>query len=145
MEGITINNMKNIIIKYLLLNEVDWKTIELKPEDFFDSLEQGGKYSVFDSVEKHFLEPRNYLKEEHEKILFLTILISDELNNKTENKYTYWDNGQNQIKETIEYQLGILSYRTIIFNINISHNLKKTLTFRVEDVNSQLVTLTQII
>ena len=54
MEGITINNMKNIIIKYLLLNEVDWKTIELKPEDFFDSLEQGGKYSVFDSVEKHF-------------------------------------------------------------------------------------------
>jgi hypothetical protein len=137
--------MKDVVIKYLLIGEPEWKEFELKPEDFFDPLGENEIYSVFDSVEKHFLEPRNYLKEQQENVLMLKISILDQVGNKSENKYTYWNRGQNHIKETLEFRLGVLSYRTIIFSVNVDDQNQKSLVFRIEDIDGQLVPITQVI
>jgi len=143
MEDIIINSMKDILIKYLLVDSSEWKLLELKPEDYFDLNEQSESYSVFDSIEKHFLDPRNYLKEDLDKILILNITISDSLGNKSESKFTYWDEGRSQIKETLEYKLGILSYRTIILSVNIDSENQKSLILRVEDIEGNLIPITQ--
>lgn len=137
--------MKDIVLRYLLVGELEWKQIELKPEDFFDPLGENESYSVFDSVEKHFLEPRNYLTEQQENVLMLKVLISDQMGNRLENKYTYWHKGQNHIKETLEFRLEVLSYRTIIFSINVNAESQQSLVFRVEDIDGQLVPITQVL
>ncbi|MEP7196904.1 MAG: hypothetical protein ABI851_10305 [Saprospiraceae bacterium] len=113
-----------VLIKYFLKSMNTWQEIELEFDKFFEIEE--GYLTVFDLIEKNFMEPRLVINFEFKNILFLNILCSDNLGNKKITNFTYWYNGLCQLKDSMEYSNGILTYRTIITsscNVNDINNL----------------------
>ncbi len=132
--------MNDKIIEYKIKSDDSIKRIVINPKDYFDESEL--PYTI-DSIEKHFLESRNYISEDKEQIVFLNFDISDGNGNKQLTKFTYWGNGLNQIKDYNEFKNGVLSYRTIIQSINLADG--NTLTLRVEEIEGQLIPITHSI
>ncbi len=132
--------MKDIIIEYQLDNDVCWKRNALSPQEYFDQDESG--YSI-DSIQKFYLEPRDYVSAEQSKIVFLNFYVNDNEGNSIVTKFTYWGKGMNQIKDHCNYKNGNLVYRTIINGIQLVGN--DALILRLEEIKGQLVPITHVI
>jgi len=132
--------MNDIIIDYKIRTDNSWRKVVISPEDYFDKGDLG---LSIDSIEKFFLEPRDYISVEKSEIVILNFDISDELGNRRLTKFTYWNNGRNQIQDHNEYLNEELKYRTIVQSVEIKNN--ETLTLRLEEINGQLIPLTHSI
>jgi hypothetical protein len=132
--------MKDIIIDYKIRTSNSWKKVVISSEDYFDKDEVG--FSI-DSIEKYFLEPRDYISIEKSEIVFLNFDISDDLGNRRLTKFTYWKDGCNQIKDYNEYLNEKLTYRTIIQSVELTNG--ETLVLRLEEIDGQLIPLTHSI
>ena len=132
--------MNDIIIDYKVRTDNSWRKIVISPEDYFDKDDLG---LSIDSIEKFFLEPRDYISVEKSEIVFLNFDISDDLGNRRLRKFTYWNNGQNQIQDYNEYLNEKLKYRTIVQSVELKNG--ETLTLRLEEINGQLIPITHSI
>lgn len=135
--------MKDPIIRYKLVDEKNWRYLTLDKEQFYDSDEK--EFSIFDSVEKHFLEPRQYINFEHSRISFLNFFLEDEKGHKVIKKITYWNNGSNQIQEYIQLSNNIVIQRTLISSVYLDDEMKDCLVTRFDQYNENLIPVTQII
>ncbi len=135
--------MKNILIEYRLVGEKDLMRIVLSPSDYFGDGE--AEFSIQDSVEKYFLEPRNYLNHPHQSISMLLFTLVNNDGEEVKTKYTYWDEGLNQIKDHSEFKSGRLIYRTIILSICIDKLNRKNLVLRLEEHNGVMLPITHTI
>jgi hypothetical protein len=143
LDGLTkllTTEMNDIIIDYKVLNDNSWKRLVLNPRDYFD--EQDSDFSI-DSIEKYYLEPRNYIPVEKGAIQLLNFDISDNFGNRHLMKFTYWNNGSNQILDSIEYKNEKLIYRTIVQSVMLTN--RENLLLRLEEINGQLIPLTHSI
>ncbi|MCA6368180.1 MAG: hypothetical protein IM631_00020 [Cytophagales bacterium] len=132
--------MKDIIIDYKLRTDNSWKSVVISPEDYLDKDDSG--FSI-DSIEKFFLEPRDYISVEKSEIVFLNFDKSDDLGNRRLTKFTYWKDGRNQIQDHYEYLNEKLTYRTIIQSVELTNG--EILILRLEEINGQLVPITHSI
>lgn len=132
--------MKDIVIEYQLIDDNSWKKFTLIPKDYFD--ENDGGYLI-DSIEKFYLEPRNYISVEQSQIKFLNFYLDDELGNQSVTRFTYWEGGSSQIQDHCKFRNGVLIYRTIVNSIKVEEG--STLVLRVEEINNQLVPITHSI
>jgi hypothetical protein len=132
--------MKDIIIDYKIRTDNSWKRVVMSSEDYFDMDDLG--FSI-DSIEKCFLEPRDYISIEKSEIVFLNFDVSDDLGNRRLTKFTYWKDGSNHIKDYNEYLNDKLTYRTIIQSVELTNG--ETLTLRLEEIDGQLIPLTHSI
>lgn len=132
--------MNDIKIDYLLSTDNSWKSTVVSPDYYFDYDDSG--YSI-NSIEKHQLEPREYIAEQRDKIVFLNFNVSDSIGNKRLTRFTYWEGGKNQIKDHQEYLHDELVYRTIIQWISLTQD--ETLLLRHEEINGQLIPISHSI
>ena len=132
--------MNDIIIDYKLRADNSWRKVVVSPEDYFDKDDLG---LSIDSIEKFFLEPRDYISVEKSEIVFLNFDLSDDLGNRRLTKFTYWNNGRNQIQNHNEYLNEKLIYRTIIQSLELNNG--ESLTLRLEEINGQLIPITHLI
>jgi hypothetical protein len=132
--------MKDIIIDYKIRTDNSWKRVVINPKDYFDKDDSG--FSI-NSIEKFFLEPRDYISVEKDEIVFLNLDVSDDLGNRRLTRFTYWKNGVNQIKDYNEYTNEKLTYRTIVQSIELTN--RETLVLRLEEIDGQLIPITHSI
>jgi hypothetical protein len=132
--------MNDIIIDYKIKTENSWKRVVLSPDDYFDKDDLG--FSI-DSIERFYLEPRDYISVERSEIVFLNFDISDNLGNRRLTKFTYWKGGSNQIQDHNEYLNEVLKYRTIIQSVELANG--ENLILRLEEINGQLIPITHSI
>jgi hypothetical protein len=135
--------MKKIIIKYKLINDQEWNVKELTPEEYYDEGETD--FSIFDSVDRYFLEPRGYIDEPRERILSMIIHLEDFHGDRVESKFTYWNNGLNEISDYSQFKKNELTYRLIVTSICLNQERKRDLVLRVQEVDGHLIPLSQII
>lgn len=132
--------MNDIIIDYKIKGDSSWKRVVIRPDDYFDKEDSG--FSI-GSIEKHFLEPRDYLSIEKSEIVFLNFSVSDDFGNKHLTKFTYWKDGRNQIKDYNEYVNDEHTYRTIVQSVELTNG--ETLLLRLEEIDGQLIPITHSI
>ncbi len=137
------NRERDIIINcsYKLVDG-DWETVSLNFDEFYEDHMVDGE-RIFDLTPKYFLEPRDYLEYDREKIKYLKFFISDGKGNEIHENYSYWLNGVNQIKEYSEIQNGTVIYRTIIQSIEIENNM--SLLLRFEEFEGVLNPMTNLL
>lgn len=107
-------------IKYLKIGSKNWDLIYLPPEEFFD-VDEYKKETVFDFIEKEFLEPRNLVHLEFYKIEKLILTAKDNIGNEKITQFTYWADGVNQLNHTIEISNNMIKNETIIISTHNNH------------------------
>lgn len=134
--------MQEILIEYRLRGDEQYKAKVLQWQDYFDALE-GGHKSMFDLIEKHFLEPRDYLPEQRAEITHLVFTIASDDGDKVRTSYAYWNNGQNQLMDHHEFKNGVSDYRTVTLSISVDSKLE--IVLRMEEVNGVFLPRTHAI
>jgi hypothetical protein len=133
--------MKNPIIKYKLIDD-EWKTIELSPSEFYDADES--EFLIFDSVERHFLEPRNYVSAEIDKFSFLIIILENEKGEKVITRLTYWDKGKSHLEEYSEIENNKVRFRNFILSVCLDEAAEDVLVVRFDSTEENLIPITQV-
>ena len=134
--------MKNPIIRYKIVDEAEWRTIELNPNEFYDDDEI--EFSIFDSVERYFLEPRNYLKVQRDMVSFLIIILEDKNEAKVITRFTYWNKGLNQLKEYSEIENGKMRFRNFILSVCLDEEVEDFLVLRFDSTEENMIPITQV-
>jgi hypothetical protein len=98
-----------VFIDYRFINDTEWHTIEMSPEDYFDlDPDEKIEWNCVPDYDKEIDYLINYLNVDPKLVLNTrSRILDDEANISTVVTTTFWNQGENQISERFIKGLGV--------------------------------------
>ena len=119
--------MKNINFKYMTAQSIEFQTLNISIEDYFEL--DKDEICEIDSVPR-FLHFHDYIDIKIEDLLFIHVIIEIE-DKKREFKQSFWNQGNNFIIERID--TGDIPYKEIIICSDIKEGESEIIRFTFHD------------